>query len=346
MEEAQWRSLVEKFLSNECTSIEANTVADSIENDYTILDSIRIFENVEDSDVVQTDISFKASVLRRILKNPKSSVKLYILRVAAILIGFCILYWFMVDNKFSLKKENRVVEDIKVTNHTLTIEAHLLPDSSIVWLTPNTTIKYNTEFVENRKIWLVNGNAYFKVYHNKKPCFSVFSSNLKITATGTQFWVQQLTNQNKLSVSLIEGNVYINPANDKIKFDTVYLKANQICYIDLGTGKTEISNATQSTSKGSNIPYKGHLLQSAHSSILWSNKEIQFFNASLKSVLLKLESIHAVHFYATDSSILNSNITGTIFYSDSLSTIVKSICDLKKLTYEERGDTIFLNSKN
>ncbi len=99
-------------------------------------------------------------------------------------------------------------------------ETFALPDGSTVELNTNSTVNIN--FTEDaRHIQLTNGQAFFKVAHDKSKPFSVFAGQGVVTAVGTQFSVTYRTDI--VDVVVAEGRVALSPKpsefniNDKKK---------------------------------------------------------------------------------------------------------------------------------
>ncbi|MGL1958864.1 MAG: FecR domain-containing protein [Colwellia sp.] len=81
---------------------------------------------------------------------------------------------------------------------------HKLADGSTVWLNSATKIKidYSDNF---RRIYLLEGEAYFEVAKNANRPFEVYSDNRLVRAVGTAFSVQKLNDSIKVLVT--EGKV-------------------------------------------------------------------------------------------------------------------------------------------
>jgi hypothetical protein len=72
---------------------------------------------------------------------------------------------------------------------------------------------------------------------------------------------------------------------------------------------------------------------------------MQFKQAALKNVLSQLEARYNVKIIAEDDVTKDIVFTGKLYATDSLQPILKSICDMNKLDYTMRGDSIFLQRK-
>jgi transmembrane sensor len=90
---------------------------------------------------------------------------------------------------------------------------HKLADGSTVWLNSASRIKveYNESF---RRIYLLEGEAYFEVAKNADRPFEVYSDNKLVRAVGTAFSVQKLNDSVKVLVT--EGKVELSVVNNTL----------------------------------------------------------------------------------------------------------------------------------
>ena len=96
--------------------------------------------------------------------------------VIALLIAASITAWFLYTLQPSQITE-LAKNDIKKVD---------LPDGSMIWLSPGTTISYENNFLDNREIHL-SGKAFFEVAKRNGQPFTVFSANTKTQVLGTSF---------------------------------------------------------------------------------------------------------------------------------------------------------------
>ncbi|KLT68177.1 FecR family protein [Flavobacterium sp. ABG] len=144
-------------------------------------------------------------------KERKLKPWMYYAAAAAILIfGFIGTRVFNTDNP--LQVDNFVASTV-IENPTSKVKSVFLPDSSVVELSPNSKIKYVSNFVANRKIE-VEGSAYFKVKKDKKHPFQVFCKETTTTVLGTSFSVNGSTDK-EVVVELFEGSVQMNVKDQK-----------------------------------------------------------------------------------------------------------------------------------
>ena len=89
-----------------------------------------------------------------------------------------------------------------------------LPDRSIVHLNSMSTIRYKSDFTNNRQIHL-NGEAYFEVKAQVNSSFEVVSGEITTTALGTSFNVEAYPEDNYIKVALEKGKVKIESENNE-----------------------------------------------------------------------------------------------------------------------------------
>jgi hypothetical protein len=132
----------------------------------------------------------------------------YLLKIAAVLLIFLSVSFFLVFNYQAPKIAQEIVEPIQwITASTAFGEKRKieLPDQSLVHLNYNSSITYPDRFeADNRKVQL-KGEAYFEVTADSARPFTVTGERLEVTVLGTSFNFNALHNQ----VALDEGKVRV-----------------------------------------------------------------------------------------------------------------------------------------
>ena len=83
-----------------------------------------------------------------------------------------------------------------------------LPDGTTGWLNSNSSIKYNGNFIADRKIAL-RGEAFFNIFKDKKRPFMVNTNEVNVNVLGTRFNIASYDNEKKgnwYSVKMIRKN--------------------------------------------------------------------------------------------------------------------------------------------
>lgn len=87
----------------------------------------------------------------------------------------------------------------------------VLEDGSKVWLNAATSLRYPVQFTgKERRVELLEGEAYFEVAKNKEKPFIVIADRMKVQAIGTAFDVNTYENVDSIvSTTLTEGRVQV-----------------------------------------------------------------------------------------------------------------------------------------
>lgn len=87
-----------------------------------------------------------------------------------------------------------------------------LPDGSIVYIHPGSRLVFPTRFTGNTREVVFNGEAYFKVHHDKEHPFIVKSDKMETKVLGTEFNINTVSNK----TTLIRGKILVKDTdNDK-----------------------------------------------------------------------------------------------------------------------------------
>lgn len=199
----------------------------------------------------------------------------------------------------------------------------LLPDSSIIILNGNSSIKYHTPFNSSavREIFL-EGNAYFKIRQTAalKP-FIVHANQLNVHVTGTEFNVN--AHSKATDIVLTSGLVNVTMANDsmhqtrlspgeRLKLDTIQHR--------LITEKTDIQLYTAA----------------------WKQGEWHFEETTLETVASLIEQFYGTEVVFKNNDHKNLMITAVVSVKD-LSTLVKVIEKTLNITVGETPNKLFIN---
>lgn len=321
-----------------------------LENNIDALDEIVFSEDLGENEILRCAGSDKIRTYNMVIVKRARVIGLYIKRLvaaAAVLVLVVAGWKYMSQTKNSEVVKTAPVADVQIRNTTQQDQRYALPDGSEVVLRPEAVIVYKKDFNAVRTVTLVAGDAYFKVYHDPERPFNVLSNGIATRALGTRFWVRNFKTINALSIALTEGKVMVYSDDGKFAMDPVYLKPGQTCAIDKTTGKVAVSNDVEekNVSRLKPVAPVGVVSADSLNRITSSTNSIRFSSTTLKNVFAKLEERYNVKIVAEDPRIMNYNITGTIFYRDSLDVIMKSICELNNLMYVKRNDSLYLKKR-
>ena len=229
----------------------------------------------------------------------------WITRIAAI-------FLFLVIALFAWQKWNTPssIEVATTFGETNTFE---LSDGSQVVLNANSAFRFSEKWNkgEAREVWL-QGEAFFDVQHTASQPFIVHTSKGKIEVLGTEFNVQQRSEN--LEVTLVSGKVQLELSN-KTKIN---LNPNDQVRV---IGKTV-----------------DHIQVDVKTATDWKDNKMIFKNASIQSVIQRLENNFGWEIKLKNKAILNRKINASIPENNPtlLLEALSEIYDLK-IKKEEKG---------
>ncbi|PZP49308.1 MAG: hypothetical protein DI598_08145, partial [Pseudopedobacter saltans] len=269
--------------------------------------------------------------------RPLSSIKKWFAAASIIVLIGCFAWWLRHDTSTkTMVVSNQVDNIVRIVNNSDSTLHYTLPDGSIVSLKKEAEISFEKGFSTGRNILLVKGDAFFKVQKNPNAPFSVFAKGIKTTALGTAFWVENPALDSSVTVRLKEGKVRLVSIEEQFHMKEVFLTPGKDCYINKRTGYVKVNDKNKQTIINDNTitAKKTNKVVESDRAVLWTKDEVTFNGAKLDNVLSQLEARYNVTIVADKSLTQKIILTGQIYTTDSLRSILKSICDMNSLKYE------------
>lgn len=311
----QLLSLIEKHASGTCTEAEEEMLTKWFDENPQI--AWLTFVSDEEKDNIKQTIY--SSVKKRInanysVNNKVKQKKLWTVRVslaAMLCIGFILIY-------FAYKT---------VTNQTITVSAPdgvdklpvLLPDSSLVLLSANSSVSYPIAFGNNSREVLLVGEAYFSVKPNKNLPFELKTTKaITVKVLGTSFVVDVQKETEYIKISVITGKVQIDRGKNTLD---VLLPGERMSY----------STGNNTFLKNKYIP--GELVK-------WKNDGLIYLKAvSLNELSVVLSTVYKVDLIFDDS--LSSQYRFNMSFSKHLG--VEKVLNMLETTSDLKFE---LNGRN
>jgi len=235
------------------------------------------------------------------------------MRVAAAIVLVFLGSWFL----WRMNNPNSWVEIASENS----IKQILLPDSTKVWLSQNSSIRYQEDLgAENERRVILEGEAFFEVTHNPSKPFLVQALETETKVLGTSFNVLARKNTPDILVSVVTGRVQFRNSNTDHKklilepgTQGVYTKAT--------------AALLKRDTKNQNF-------------LFWKNKKLDFENATVQDALHDLEKSYGVQFIIQDSSIGSRRIT-TSFQQESIEQIIAELSVLLDVEIK-KSDTTYI----
>lgn len=158
-----------------------------------------------------TEWEVKGDIVNRILpKERKTNLSvLFVRRAIAAMFAFVMLAAaYQAYQHYRFVQDTKTFLTVKVPQRKIT--ALILADGTRVSLTSGSIFKYPKSFSKtDRQVFLIEGQAYFDVAHDKTKPFHVNSGKLSTTALGTSFVIRHYKDYGYEKVSLFTGKVKI-----------------------------------------------------------------------------------------------------------------------------------------
>lgn len=339
---------IEEFLENKSSYSDAENIASFLKENEALQEVYIPFDSDGTS---RLSLKEKRIILKRITGRQDAGILRSMKRglvAASVLVAVSISgFWLFNHDRHTTSEETVAVATpdatVVIRNNAQELLAVYLPDSSLVHLATLSEITYDSiSFNHLRDIQLTAGAAHFDVKKDASRPFRVIASGVQTTAVGTDFWVEQSVDSSKVTVRLLSGKVRVNSVDENFKMEEVELAPGQVCSVNKTTGSVDIYTKSTNHPKKPSATMRVTKGDNEEKSIVWTNNEMQFSKTRLRSVFDKLEARYDVKVIVDEDIIKNSVFTGKILNTDSLEQIIKSICEINKLSYEMRGDTVLI----
>ncbi len=177
---------------------------------------------------------------REILRNKLTRRTFNILcRVAAVLFVPLTVLVLIYSNKFIPGTQEIAYSELFSPLGTRT--QFYLPDGSSGWLNGGSFLEFPLSFTGKSRDVVLRGEAYFDVISNPKKPFIVTGNNIKVIAHGTSFDVMAYPNEQRVSVTLIQGSVDVSSNTGGESRITKITKPGIMCNYDLKTSLCKTS---------------------------------------------------------------------------------------------------------
>lgn len=194
---------------------------------------------------------------------------------------------------------------------------YILPDSSQVWMHPESSIRFAKNFTDNRKVWL-KGNSLFNVKKHSGSKFQVYIEKAFIEVKGTRFLIEKMEN-GKNEVTLFHGCVEFNV--EKTGEQIVMQPLQQIIY--------DPSDSKIQTRKIENIE--------------WEHGKFKFNAMPLQQLLHIINRIYNTHIIFEGKGD-ESPFSGTIRQDEPLEDVIDKICFIMNLHKEINDGVIVISN--
>jgi ferric-dicitrate binding protein FerR (iron transport regulator) len=325
-EKAEIRSWYESF---ELDQDDVSSLSEDEREAFKILMWNSIGSHIKDA---ENDNIFQ---LRKLWSTRFRSVIYWVTSSAAVL-----LILFLV--KYKGPSQNPVPENnekVMVTNTSNTIRKIILSDSSMVWISPKSTLTHLKVFDKQKREVTLKGEAFFEVTKDHKRPFSIYTGNIITKVWGTSFRIRSYTEDKTTKVDVVTGKVSVSVAGQKEK-NKVLNTAGQTN--DLNAGVMLLPNQGAVYDKQLDHLQKNNEVKDV-SIDMWKKMSLSFNNTQVKEVFAVLNKSFHVHISSSDEKI-NSDYLKADFTNENLPAIMEILKKTLDVSYSVHGSEFVLES--
>ncbi len=209
-------------------------------------------------------------------------------------------------------------------------ESWVLPDQSLVMLTPGSSIRYLEHFESHARNIQLQGRALFEVTPDNTKPFTVTAKGFATTVLGTRFIIDGT--RHVVSIRLLKGKVVVNATADAgMALQKVYLTPGQELRINT------VTKHFDRITPGSQQPNK--MTDSDNSTGL------SFEKTSLAVAFERLSKYYKTTILYDKAEVQGLSFTGDFSAADELDLALKVICNSNHLSFKKERDRIVINKQ-
>lgn len=230
-----------------------------------------------------------------------------------ILAASAYLYWASIYNVKSVTLVQQCTGMAQVRKVTL-------PDGTVVWLAPESSITYPSDFSPKDRVICMNGEVFFDVMKDETRPFIVKTSHLSIEALGTSFNVSAYPDNPKIYATLQTGKIKVNDKDDTRIWA---LEPDKQLVYDIMTGEADIHESDAAAVSS------------------WRNGLLDFDEVDFIDLVLALEKYFGVTIHVYNSGFNHQRLHVSFNKQDSIDLIFRIIKSMiPSLNYEITEDVV------
>ncbi|MFC6098822.1 FecR family protein [Olivibacter domesticus] len=346
MKEEISEALLKRYLDKTCSPEEASIVEDwykSIGDNWSNSEMsalrkrddirLRMLQNIKHKSGISTSVAKSTATEIHKIRSNRYSIRLF-MGVAALflLVVAIVLFQGQLMNVLGISTKVVLVE-----NKTKTIMKHKLPDGSIIWLNPKSTVEYSANFQQDGRELSMAGEIFFEIAKDKNRPFIISSGALTTKVLGTSFRIKT-DEQAGEEVSVITGMVSVSQSQSQNLLEKALVQKESQTQEVLLVADQKVSFSKQKTKL---VKAK----ETEDSSVgMWRRKNISFEDTPLKVIVDTLNNAFKVQIELNDTRLNNYTLTAD-FKQLNLLSIMEIMSQSLNLQYEVSGDRILLKKK-
>ncbi len=229
--------LIKGYLNNNCTEAEGALVEDWYNS----------FDNTSDLSLSNEEKrELRSKLFNKIISDPcfeeqaesnKRKTTRTIYRTITALSGVAAAILLIFNALFYDKESKVIVESYKsanlpfakTVNYSKNIVRTILPDNSVVWLSPNSSLEYPNKFSGDLREVKMKGEAFFEVTKDHAHPFIIYSGGVITRVWGTSFLIKAYESK-PTEVSVVTGKVSVSIPK-RAKSEVMLFPTQKVIYL-------------------------------------------------------------------------------------------------------------------
>ncbi|PKQ63263.1 hypothetical protein BZG01_16205 [Labilibaculum manganireducens] len=200
-----------------------------------------------------------------------------------------------------------------------------LEDGTKVWVNSETRLRYPTQFADNKRMVLLEGEAYFEVSKDKNRPFIVKTQGVDVRVLGTHFNISSYADEDAIRTTLVEGSVSV--MDNKNPDENLLLSPGHQAVFSKKSGDLE--------NKKVNVD----LYTS------WKDGKFVFQESSLTDIMNRVSRWYDVKVFYQNKEAGDLNFTGTLKRYESLDRLLGMIEKTNEVKFLFKDKTIIVQRK-
>lgn len=196
-----------------------------------------------------------------------------------------------------------------------------LSDGTVVWLNAMSELKYPVDFMGDKRVVKLTGEAYFDVKPDASKAFIVEVEGYQIKVLGTSFNVSSYKDDARIYTTLCRGKV--NVLNCVDHRQKVLVPGEQLV-CDLVTGRMDVKKVDVN-------------LYTA-----WMRGRFEFDNHTVEDMFAILQRWYDVQVFYANQQAREQVFTGTLPRFDNLNTILNIMEEISDVRFDLKRNTLFV----
>jgi ferric-dicitrate binding protein FerR (iron transport regulator) len=199
-----------------------------------------------------------------------------------------------------------------------------LADSTAVTLNSHSRLLVPSDFNEHdRKVVLVQGEAFFDVTRNANKPFSVTSKGVETRVLGTSFNIQAYPQKTGMRITLLTGSVSVHTGAAP---HPIQLRPDE--QLTIG------GDSTYAVQKVPGARYSK-----------WISGELDFYEQSLEDIAATLSTRYGAAFVFADDPCRHELFTASFAKGEPLKKVLALLSTRRNIRFTQKGDTVTVNRK-